>query len=164
MTTTDNKKFSPLRSCAKGDKMTKEEYLTTRLEEQINWYNKKSIINQEWYKALKIIDCTLALLIVPFSYYIDRCQWFQYAVIIAGMAISLSNFLQSIYKYHENWIQYRATAELLKHEKYLFLTQSGGYSVACDPFRELVERCESIISSENIDWAQLHKNEPCKKT
>ena len=34
------------------------------------------------------------------------------------------------------------------------------YAYSAAPFQELVERCENIISSENIDWAQLHKNEP----
>lgn len=66
-------------------------------------------------------------------------------------------------KYHENWIQYRSTAEILKHEKFLYLTRSGGYKNSSASFNELVERCESIISSENVDWVQLHKGCPTKQ-
>lgn len=143
--------------------MDEQEYIKNRLEDQIQWYSKKSSAAQEWYKSLKYLDNSLALIIVPLSYYSDACWWFKYAGIAAGIAIAFSNFLQSINKYHENWIQYRSTAELLKHEKYLYLTRSGGYQNSASPFNELVERCESIISSENIDWAQLHNSCPTKQ-
>lgn len=143
--------------------MSEEEYLENRLEDQIQWYSKKSTSNQCWYKALKITDTVLALSIVPLGYYSSLCPAIKYVCSVAGIVIAFSNLLQNLNKYHENWIQYRSTAELLKHEKHLYLTRSGGYASACSPFNDLVERCESIISSENIDWAQLHKSEPCKK-
>lgn len=143
--------------------MLESEYLEKRLKDQIAWYSKKSTSNQNWYKRLKYLDNALALLIVPASYYSCCYPFLNYFLIAAGLIISFSNFLQSINKYHENWIQYRSTAELLKHEKYLYETKSGGYKNCSEPFNLLVERCESIISSENIDWAQLNKGEPCKK-
>lgn len=143
--------------------MLESEYIEKRLKDQIAWYSKKSTSNKKWYKRLKYLDNALALLIVPASYYSCCHSVLNYFVIVAGLAISFSNFMQSINKYHENWIQYRSTAELLKHEKYLYETKSGGYKNCSDPFNLLVERCESIISSENIDWAQLNKGEPCKK-
>lgn len=143
--------------------MDEQTYLKERLDNQINWYSNKSSEVQAWYKRLKFADNLLALLIVPISYYSDSCWWFKYAGIVAGILIALSNFFQSMNKYHENWIQYRSTAEILKHEKFLYLTRSGGYKNSSAPFNELVERCESIISSENVDWAQLHKGCPTKQ-
>lgn len=140
--------------------MNEEVYFQQRLDDQINWYSNKSSTNQKWYKRLKYLDNFLALIVVPLSYYSDSCWWFKYAGVAAGIVIAFSNFLQSINKYHENWIQYRSTAEILKHERYLYLTRSGGYANSSNAFNELVERCESIISSENIDWAQLHNSCP----
>lgn len=140
--------------------MNEEVYFQQRLDDQINWYSNKSSTNQKWYKRLKYLDNFLALIVVPLSYYSDSCWWFKYAGVAAGIVIAFSNFLQSINKYHENWIQYRSTAEILKHERYLYLTRSGGYANSPNTFNELVERCESIISSENIDWAQLHNSCP----
>lgn len=140
--------------------MNEEVYFQQRLDDQINWYSNKSSTNQKWYKRLKYLDNFLALIVVPLSYYSDSCWWFKYAGVAAGIVIAFSNFLQSINKYHENWIQYRSTAEILKHERYLYLTRSGGYVNSPNAFNELVERCESIISSENIDWAQLHNSCP----
>lgn len=143
--------------------MDEEAYLRERLENQIKWYSAKSKSAQNWYKWLKYLDNLLALLIVPCSYYSDMCWWFKYAGVAAGIIIAFTNFLQSINKYHENWIQYRSTAEILKHEKFLYLTNSGGYKDSPTAFNDLVERCESIISSENVDWAQLHKACPTKQ-
>lgn len=140
--------------------MNEEVYFQQRLDDQINWYSNKSSTNQKWYKRLKYLDNFLALIVVPLSYYSDSCWWFKYAGVAAGIVIAFSNFLQSINKYHENWIQYRSTAEILKHERYLYLTRSGSYANSPNAFNELVERCESIISSENIDWAQLHNSCP----
>ena len=140
--------------------MNEEVYFQQRLDDQINWYSNKSSTNQKWYKRLKYLDNFLALIVVPLSYYSDSCWWFKYAGVAAGIVIAFSNFLQSINKYHENWIQYRSTAEILKHERYLYLTRSGGYANSPNPFNELVERCESIISSDIIDWAQLHNSCP----
>lgn len=140
--------------------MYETEYLSQRLDNQINWYSDKSSKNQKYYKWLKYADSLSALIIVPLSYYSDIVPWFKYVCIAIGMLITFSNFLQSLNKYHENWIQYRSTAELLKHERYLYLTRSGEYAHCPDPFHVLVERCESIISSENIDWAQIHNNCP----
>jgi hypothetical protein len=140
--------------------LNEEVYFQQRLDDQINWYSNKSSTNQKWYKRLKYLDNFLALIVVPLSYYSDSCWWFKYAGVAAGIVIAFSNFLQSINKYHENWIQYRSTAEILKHERYLYLTRSGGYANSPNAFNELVERCESIISSENIDWAQLHNSCP----
>ena len=41
---------------------------------------------------------------------------------IIGVSIALIAGIMNLYKFHENWVSYRTTAEILKHEKYLFLT------------------------------------------
>ena len=141
--------------------MDEHTYFSDRLGNQINWYDQKSNTCQSWYKRLKIIENILALAIAPLGFYAHDCSFFQWLVILFGVFIAALSFLQSLQKYHENWIHYRTTCELLKHEKYLYLTKSGGYASSENPFNELVERCESIISSENVDWAQLHRIEVC---
>ena len=143
--------------------MNELEYIEKRLQNQISWYSQQSGKCQRMYKRLKFASYALALIIVSLSYWSDVVWWFKYVSVAAGICIAISDFFQSMNKYHENWIQYRATAERLKHEKFLYLTQSGGYKNSSIAFQDLVERCESIISSENVDWAQLHKSCPAKK-
>ncbi|MGQ7438348.1 DUF4231 domain-containing protein, partial [Streptococcus suis] len=75
------------------------------------------------------------------------------AICASGMLLCESAI--SLSKHRDNWIDYRRTTELLKHEKYMSLTKTGVYKNENDSFALLVERCETIISSENINWANL---------
>ena len=70
-----------------------------------------------------------------------------------SITIAILAGLLTAYKYHEKWIQYRSTSEKLKHEKILFVTNTGIY--AENGFKLLVERVEFIISKENSDWTQI---------
>lgn len=134
-------------------------YIEHRLDDQIKWYDKKSTSCQYKYKALKWIGILLALSIPPIGAYYNDIPMYKFIVSCIGFGIAVVEFGVSMGKYHEHWIEYRTTSELLKHEKYLYQANAGGYAASAQPFQSLVERCESIISSENIDWAQLHRAE-----
>lgn len=135
--------------------MEAKEYVSGRLENQIKWYSNKSSKCQKWYKWLNGYAYFFALLLAPMGYYIEQQFYLRQGMAIIGIIIAILNFFKSQNKYHENWINYRTTAELLKHEKFLFLAKAGEYDSA-DAYKKLVERTESIISSENIDWARIH--------
>lgn len=38
--------------------------------------------------------------------------------------------MQQLFQFQQNWITYRATAEALKHEQFLFLSEAGPYAGA----------------------------------
>jgi hypothetical protein len=63
---------------------------------------------------------------------------------------------QSIWKFQENWLSYRQTAERLIQERYFWETKSGPYAEAEKPdfFQTLVERTEGIISHEVSVWKE----------
>ena len=58
-----------------------------------------------------------------------------------------------------SWIEYRATAESLRKEKFLFLAQTEPYDKD-DAFDLLVQRVEALLSNKNTDWAQSMMNPP----
>ena len=57
-------------------------------------------------------------------------------------------------QYSTLWVMYRATAERLKHEKYLFLSGAGPYKGLAEPERlvALAERVEEHVSTEHANW------------
>src|SRR5207253_10785676 len=61
--------------------------------------------------------------------------------------------LLALLRLQEHWINYRATAEALKTEKFLFLTQTQPYDTG-DAFHFLVQRVEALLSKENTEWMQ----------
>jgi hypothetical protein len=137
--------------------MNADEYMNERLEDQINWYDKKSISNQKMYKRLRNTELTASTSITFIAGFIPIYTFMVVVVGLLGMIVAIIAGVLSLHNYHENWIEYRSICETLRHEKYMYLTKNGVYAVD-DPYAVLVERVESIISHENVNWAKLHNS------
>ncbi|MBG3873567.1 DUF4231 domain-containing protein [Staphylococcus sp. mip270_02] len=136
------------------------DYIHDRLEDQINWYDEKSMICQKNYnlnKYIQIIAGALIPAIIPFSLVFDSIS-FTITTAILGLLIVISQSICSIKKFHENYIQYRTTCEVLRHEKYLYLYNVEPYDNEKEPLKLLVSRVESIISNENINWQTMRQD------
>jgi len=137
--------------------MTEQEYLEQRLDDQINWYDKKAIWNQRRFKRLRSSEILLSILIPFLAAYIPKYHFLVFVVGTIGVAVAFIAGLLSLGKYHENWIEYRSVCEALKREKYLYLTKTGPYGTTENPFAYLVERAEEIMSCEHSSWQQLYR-------
>ncbi|MFZ5451631.1 MAG: DUF4231 domain-containing protein [Thermodesulfobacteriota bacterium] len=123
-----------------------------RLEDQITWYDSESVHCQNWYKRLKLMQITLAVAI-PVMSHLDPivAKWVTSA---AGALIAILEGVQHMNQYSTLWITYRSTAERLKHEKYLFLSEAGPYRGLPETERlvALAERVEEHVSTEHANW------------
>lgn len=132
--------------------MNIHEYISTRLDTQIEWYDGKSISCQKRYKLIQIIEIILAATIPLLSGYCN-ITIVSIAVGIIGIIITILESLTKLLKYHENWIQYRTTCELLKYQKYIFLTKTAPYNTTEETVENMfIKNIEQIISSENNQW------------
>lgn len=136
--------------------MNEEEYIKVRLDDQIQWYDNKSQRHQKWYKSLKILELAAGFSIPIFTAL--KVNHYEVWVTVCSGLILFSEGLIALYNHQNNWIDYRRTSELLKHEKYMHSTKTGVYSNEDNPFKLLVERVETLISSENINWANMETN------
>ena len=134
--------------------MTEEEYLSERLNDQLNWYDKKSQHNQRWFKYLRLVEIIAAALIPFLSGMGDRVPYSAWLIGALGLLIAVSAAVTALYKYQEHWIEYRTTAEQLRHEKYMYLAGAQPYDDE-NKFKLLVERVEALISKENSAWAAM---------
>lgn len=123
-----------------------------RIQEQLAWYDKKSLRCQHMYKRLQMGQIGLAILIPVMSFLPGG--WAKWATAIAGAAIALLEALQHMNQYSMLWIAYRSTAERLKHEMYLFLSLAGPYRGFSEEERlvQLAERVEEHVSTEHANW------------
>lgn len=142
--------------------MTEEDYVAQRLNDQIDWYSKKSSTCQTRFKLIRVVEIVAAALIPFLSGVGEKVPCGQWIVGALGVTIAIAVAAGSLFKYHENWIQYRITSEQLKHEKFLFATRSGPYDDQTR-FQLLVQRVEALISKEAATWAQVTK-QPAKIT
>jgi Protein of unknown function (DUF4231) len=120
----------------------------SRLEQQINWYDSKSGSAQKFYKRIKFVEFSLGAAI-PFMAHVS-----PWATSTIGVAVILLEGLQHLNQWQHNWITYRSTCEALRHEKYSYLGRSGVYDSHSDEEckKILVERVESLVSTEHAKW------------
>ena len=129
------------------------QYIEERLNNQIQWYSQKSQHAQKMYKIFQVTEIIIAAAIPLLSGYAKDCITIAIIVGILGAIIAIIETISKLFKWHENWIEYRTTCELLKYHKYLYLTQSSPYNPTEETIDNLfVKNIEDIISSENNQW------------
>ena len=146
------------------ERITEDQYLTVRLDEQLAWYDRKSSWNQKWFRRVQMVQIVVSALI-PFISGLGGIlpgNWGLILVGAMGMVIAVATATSTLYKFQENWVQYRATAEQLRHERFMFLTGVEPYSGG-GSFDFLVQRVEGLISKENAAWAKAAQEKSDKK-
>ncbi len=133
----------------KRNNMDQKTFIESRVDDQIDWYDRKSSWNKIRYNVLSIVDTILLLsiIVVPL---LTVPSVIKIQGIIAT-AVLLSRGLASQFAFRDRWQEYRTTAEILKHEKFLFLTKTGDYEhfTEEDAFSEFVYKIEQLISKRN---------------
>ena len=144
--------------------MNPDEYISSRVEDQIAWYDSKAIISQRMYVRLQTLIIMLSLLLPILLSIPKNIGGVDISVTVNAGATIIAIFLavliayQSFHNYREKWAEYRTVAESLKHEKYLYLTTSGKYRDSTHAFESFVEAIEGHVSRENAQWSQLRKS------
>lgn len=140
------------------------EYIEKRVNDQIGWYDKKSVYCQKMYKRMQITEIILAALIPLLSAYSKNCV-IAIVVGLFGSVIAVIESITKLNKYHENWIEYRTTCELLRYQKYLYETHSSPYNQDEETIENLfVRNIENIISSENNKWKLTNLEEKAENS
>ena len=132
-----------------------DQYLEERYRDQLRWYSRKATANKKWYHGYQVaISCLSA--IVSFTvalglYEGDGVRWYIVSLATSAVLAVLTGF-QKLFRFHENWVEYRTTAESLKKEEYYYRFRCGEYSSAASAEETFVERVESFISQQNTLW------------
>jgi hypothetical protein len=123
-----------------------------RLIDEKVWYDTKSQHCQRWYKRLKLAQVTCAVLVPAASLLPARSD--MWAASLFGVLIAVLEAIQQMNQYSSLWLTYRATAEQLKHEQYLFLAAAGPYRGLSEADRLvlLAEHVEACVSAEHANW------------
>jgi hypothetical protein len=132
--------------------MDAETYLKERVEDQIAWYDRRASFNKRWFISLRAVEITAAAT-VPFLSGFAGNLAIRATVGIIGIIITLCAGITHLCQFQERWIEYRTTAEALKKEKFLFTTKTEPYD-SDEAFPILVQRMETLVSKENVTWAQ----------
>lgn len=143
-------------------KISIEDYISERLENQITWYDKKAINYKKCSNTIYIFSILVSsssglISILPLVTKLNNnIMLVASSTLSIIVAVSLS--ISKIKKFDELHSTYRMTCEKLKSEKYLYLTSTADYDCE-DLLRDklLVSRIESLLSTEVGNWAQLNE-------
>ena len=141
-----------------------EKYIAERLDSQMNWYDRKSSENKKKYKRIKRAEAVIAALIpvvITFGAFKivqenDLGVYLQVLAALAGVALVIMNSFLELDEHYKLWKEYRVTCEMMRHERYMYMTRSEPYDEA-DAFPRLVEKIEAILNSETQRWKQIDK-------
>lgn len=148
----------------KGEnKMSIEKYINDRLDDQIKYYDLKSIEYKKKHENISLATIIISALIALVPAFIDilpNCKGIiTFLSAFLAATITVLQAIDKLKKYNDLFYQFRMTCEKLKQEKELYLYQSGEYKRTDEMTNEqlFVERCESIMATENGTWAQLNE-------
>jgi hypothetical protein len=125
------------------------DYLSERLLPELQWYDNKSTVAKRWFYVLSAAQLGMATAVPVLA----ALKYEAQTLAVVGGVAAMATGLLTLGQWQHSWVRYRATAEALKHEQYLFLTKSGRYENKT--VAELAERCESLISAERVVWSSL---------
>jgi hypothetical protein len=125
-----------------------------RLEDQLDWYDRKSVAAQWAYKRVKLSQLIIGAAVPVFA----GLQVSAALTATLAAYVVVAEGAQQLYQWQTHWVLYRATAESLKHEKYLYLAAAGPYNTD-DRQRVLAERLEGLVSQEHAKWTESRKKD-----
>lgn len=132
-----------------------KKYIEERYEDQINWYDKKSIWNQKMYRrfqwAVIVLSAITPVLVAIVAIRPEAKETSWFAVAISALVAIGTTGLKT-FKYQENWISYRTTCETMRKEIHFYKAGVSDYKNTEDPEALFVERVEALISRENTMW------------
>jgi hypothetical protein len=147
------------------DATNAEDYPQNRLAGQIDYHNRKAMASKRSYRRLMVLSVaatslTPLLLAIEMIYSPPRRDdHVELLVVILPIAIAVvgavATLLLAAFRHKDVWALHRMTCESLEREAQLFRFGAGPYAGVKHPAALLVQRCESIMGSENVTWKGL---------
>ena len=135
-----------------------EKYLKERVEDQIIWYsNKASNYKRKYLGTSYIILVSSAAIPLLVGFDFIKRDSLDLILSLLGFLITILSGVMTFNKFQEKWQKYRTTSETLKHERMLYLYNSGVYDGQVDVDKLFVQRIEKLISEENSLWCDFVK-------
>lgn len=129
--------------------MDSEKYMVDRLQDQISYYNKKSLSYKRKLFSISLISslctCSIPIIISIKTYF----QAFDIAVIVISQIINLCTWYINFGKLQELSSKYRYSCDLLRKHKVLYENNCAPYTNPENSFSLLVKNCETIMFEEN---------------
>lgn len=137
------------------------EYVERRLEPQRKWHNDKATWNKRRFYVVEVATLLAGAAIpVVNLWLVHDAFWAGVLSAILGGVVVVAVAVGKLFKFHENWLQYRALAEALEREKELYSVGAADYAKANGAGRNqlLVERVENLIGNTTSQFIETQRS------
>ena len=144
------------------DKEAFERYIKERYDDQCRWYSRKASINKRSYyvfQTLIIVLSAATALTIALGVYFPELGWLRLAALTMTTNVTVLASLLKVFRFQENWIEYRNTAESLKKERYLYQAGLDEYAKTKSAEKLFIARIEGLISRQNTAWVMRSHSE-----
>ncbi len=150
---------TPTQTSSEKTRITPQEYLRDRIDDQIQYYERKSALNRRrHYTAKTVVIISGALIPILIGYSTEGRESLKYFAGVLGVIITIVEGIMNLRKYQETWATYRLTIEALRREKLLFQSGVGDYQNEAEAFPNFVFKAEQILSTENSSWSSIFRH------
>lgn len=127
------------------------QYISTRINEQITWFSKESKFNKYSYYTYKFILTASAATIPVLTTYLD-VSGFKAGIGVFSIITAFLANINSLFSFKDKWLIYRSASEYLKSERYLYEGNAGKYKDNPAKDSLLVDSIENYLSNINAQW------------
>jgi hypothetical protein len=134
-------------------------YLDGRYSELINFYNRRAITAKRGHNWCSLYIILISVAIAPIqavSLGDNKSDVGKILVAVLSPTLALVAGIAAHFKFHENWLSYRATWDALQRELALLKADAGSYRGVSNGNSLFVERVEAMVANEGKEFFSRH--------
>ena len=139
------------------------DYVQRRLESQEKWHNERAKLNKRLFYTVEVATLLAGAAVPVVNLWAVKDAYLAglLSAIFGGVVVVAAS-IGKLFKFHDNWLQYRTVAETLGREKELYLNGSADYA-GLDPGKcnqLLVQRVEDVLMAKTSEFVATHRDTP----
>ena len=136
------------------------DYLQRRLEPQEKWHDDRAKLNKRLFYTVEVATVLAGAAIPVVNLWAVKDAYLAGLLsAIFGGVVVVAAAIGKLFKFHDNWLHYRALVEALAREKELYSAGAGDYTKVdgAERNRLLVERVENLLANKTVQFLETHK-------
>jgi len=136
------------------------DYLQRRLEPQEKWHDDRAKLNKRLFYTMEVATVLAGAAIPVVNLWAVKDAYLAGLLsAIFGGVVVVAAAIGKLFKFHDNWLHYRALVEALAREKELYSAGAGDYTKVDSAGRDrlLVERVENLLANKTAQFLETHK-------
>jgi hypothetical protein len=137
------------------------DYLQRRVVPQRKWHAAKARWNKQRFYAMEITTLVSGALIPVVNLLALGTYWAGVFSGLLGGVVVIATAIGKLFKFQENWLQYRALVETLDREVEMYMNGVADYAktAQADRNRLLVERVENLFATNTSSYVAAQRGD-----